>query len=403
MLHLPTRKFSFLPQEVVILAAKRTPIGSFMGYLSQIPSTTLASICIKSCLSQANLKADQVTEVIMGQVLSAGVGQSPSRQAAISAGLPYSTICTGINKVCSSGMKSITLAVQSLTLGESSVVLSGGTENMSLSPFLLPNYRSGQLIGDASVIDSIIHDGLNCSINKQMMGSCAEKTAAKYGITREMQDKYCINSYKKAADAWTRNFFSSEVEPVQFSDKRGSVSVDQDEEFRKFNLDEVAGLKPAYEKNGTITVANAGKIADGACCLILTTLDHARRIGVKPIAKVLAFADAEQDPLHFSTAPFKAITRALDRAGVQKGFVDLYEINEAFSSVALANAKILELDLDKVNVNGGAVALGHPLGMSGARIVTTLIYALRERDLRIGVAAICNGGGGATALVLEVV
>ena len=403
MLKLSTRKFSFLPQEIVILAAKRTPIGSFMGSLSQIPSTTLASISIKSCLSQAHLKPDQITEVIMGQVLSAGAGQSPSRQASLSAGLANTTLCTGVNKVCSSGLKSITLAVQGLALGESSIVVAGGMENMSLAPFLLPNYRAGQLIGDAPVIDSITHDGLSCSITKQMMGRCAEITAAKYGITREMQDNYCISSYKRAAEAWNRGFFKSEVEPVQYIGKRGNADLDEDEEYQKIEFDKVADLKPVFDKKGTITAANSSSISDGACSLILSTMDNARNLGLKPIARVLAFADVDQDPLNFSIAPYQAVTIALRRAGIKKGLIDLFEINETFSSVALVNMKVLELDADKVNVNGGAVALGHPLGMSGARIVATLIYALREKDKRLGVAAICNGGGGATALVLEVV
>lgn len=403
MLKLPTRKFAFLPQEVVIVAAKRTPIGSFMGSLSSVPAPSLASTAIRACLAQAQLRPEQISEVILGHVLSAGVGQSPARQAALYAGLPHSTISMGVNKVCSSGIKAVSLAVQGLALGQSEVVLAGGMENMSLAPFLIPNYRAGQLMGDSVVIDSITHDGLFCPFNKQMMGSCAEKTAAKHEITREMQDSYCISSYKRAAEAWNRNFFSSEVEAVQILGKNGNLTVSEDEEYKKIKFEKVAGLRPAFEKNGTITAANASSINDGACCLILTTADRARNLGVKPIARVLAFADAEQEPLHFSTAPKEAIMKALERAQVNKGLVDLFEINEAFSLVALANMKLLGLDLEKVNVNGGAVALGHPLGMSGARIVTTLIYALREQNKRLGVAGICNGGGGATALVLEVV
>jgi acetyl-CoA C-acetyltransferase len=398
-----SRNFAFLPQEVVIVAAKRTPIGSFMGSLSSISAPQLASISIKACLSQSNLVPNQITEVILGHVLSSGVGQSPSRQAAIAAGLPHSTVCFGINKVCASGMKAVTIASEGLSLGNSEIVVAGGMENMSLAPFLLPNYRAGQLMGDAVVVDSITHDGLFCPFNKQMMGSCAEKTVEKYQITREEQDNYCIRSYKKSAEAWGRGFFKDEVEIVEVQTRKGNIRVDQDEEFKKVKVEKIPTLKPAFEKNGTITAANASSINDGACALILMTAERAKTLGINPLAKVLAFADAEGEPVHFSVAPKEAIMTALERASINKGLVDLFEINEAFSSVALANAKLLGLDLEKVNVNGGAVSLGHPIGMSGARIVATLIYALREQNKRIGVAAVCNGGGGATAVVVEAI
>jgi acetyl-CoA C-acetyltransferase len=300
-------------------------------------------------------------------------------------------------------MKAVTIASEGLSLGNSEIVVAGGMENMSLAPFLLPNYRAGQLMGDAVVVDSITHDGLFCPFNKQMMGSCAEKTVEKYQITREEQDNYCIRSYKKSAEAWGRGFFKDEVEIVEVQTRKGNIRVDQDEEFKKVKVEKIPTLKPAFEKNGTITAANASSINDGACALILMTAERAKTLGINPLAKVLAFADAEGEPVHFSVAPKEAIMTALERASINKGLVDLFEINEAFSSVALANAKLLGLDLEKVNVNGGAVSLGHPIGMSGARIVATLIYALREQNKRIGVAAVCNGGGGATAVVVEAI
>lgn len=403
MLKRISRAFSYLPEEVVIVAAKRTPIGSFMGGLSTVPAPHLAALATKAALTQASIKPEQVTEVIMGHVLSAGVGQSPTRQATLYAGLPHSTICTGINKVCSSGIKSITIAAQGLSLGHGEIIVAGGMENMSLAPFLLPNYRAGQLMGDSVVVDSITHDGLLCPFNKTMMGSCAEKTAAKYEVTREDQDNYCTSSYNRAVEAWKRGFFNSEVIEVSFQSKKGTIVVKEDEEFKKVKFEKIPTLKPAFEKDGTITAANASKISDGACALVLMTADKARNLGIKPLARILGFADSEIEPVHFSVAPKDAIMTALERAQINKGRVDLFEINEAFSSVAIANMKLLGLDPNIVNVNGGAVSLGHPLGMSGARIVTTLIYALREQNKRIGVAGICNGGGGATALVLEVI
>ena len=397
------RSFSFLPQDIVIVAAKRTPIGSFMGSLSTVTAPQLAATAIKAALGQASINPDQVTEVIMGHVLSAGVGQAPTRQAALFAGLRHSTACTGVNKVCSSGIKSITLAAQGISLGHSDIVVAGGMENMSLAPFLLPNYRTGQLMGDSVVVDSITHDGLLCPFSKSMMGSCAEKTATKYEITRENQDEYCISSYNRAAEAWKRGFFASEVVKVEVQSKRGNFSFEEDEEYKKVKFDKIPSLKPVFEKNGTITAANASSINDGACALILMTADKARNLGIKPLARVLAYADSEIEPVHFSVAPKDAIMLALERAQINKGRVDLFEINEAFSSVPIANMKLLGLDPRIVNVNGGAVSFGHPLGMSGARIVTTLIYALREQNKKLGVAGICNGGGGATAIVIEAI
>lgn len=397
------RKFGFLPTGVVIVAAKRTPIGSLMGGLSSVPAPQLAASTIKASLSQANLSPDQVTELILGNVISAGVGQSPARQASIFAGLPNSTICTGVNKVCSSGLKSITLASQGISLGHSEIVIAGGMESMSLSPFILSNYRSGQQLGDSTLSDSIFLDGLKCPFNKTMMGNCAEQTVQKYGITREEQDQYCISSYQRAADAWKRGFFSEEITNFEVVSKKGNTVVSEDEEYKKVKFDKIPSLKPVFDKAGTITAANSSSINDGACTLILMSELKAKELGVKPIARILGFADAENEPVHFAIAPKEAMSLAMKRAGVRVQDVDLFEINEAFSAVVCANMKLLGLDHSKVNVNGGAVSLGHPVGMSGARIVTTLIYALREKNKRIGAAGICNGGGGATAIVIEAI
>lgn len=397
------RKFGFLPTDVVIVAAKRTPIGSLMGGLSTVTAPQLAATAIKASLSQANLSPDQVTEVILGNVISAGIGQSPARQASILSGLPVSTVCTGVNKVCSSGLKSITLASQGIALGHSEVVLAGGMESMSLAPFVLSNYRSGQQLGDSTISDTIMLDGLKCPFNKTAMGNCAEQTVTKYGITREEQDQFCISSYTRAAEAWKRGFFAHEIVNVEVVNKKGNVVVNEDEEYKKVKFDKISSLKPVFDKNGTITAANASSINDGACTLILMSYSKAKELGTKPIARVLSFADWEIEPVHFSIAPKDAMSLALKRAGLGVADVDLFEINEAFSSVVCANMKLLGLDHSKVNVNGGAVSLGHPVGMSGARIVTTLIYALREKNKRIGAAGICNGGGGASAIVIEAI
>lgn len=403
MLSRLTRGFAFLPQEIVIVAAKRTPMGSFMGALSTVSAPKLAAHAIKASLGQAGLKPNQISEVILGHVLSAGVGQSPARQAAIFAGLPNEVICTGVNKLCASGMKSITLAAQGIALGHSDIVVAGGMENMSLAPFMLPNYRSGQLMGDGIILDAINNDGLMCPFNKLMMGSCAEKTNAKYEITREQQDAYCIKSYERSAAAWKRGFFKTEVERFEVTTKKGTNVVEEDEEYKKVKFDKIPSLKPVFEKNGTITAANASTINDGAAALILMTAARAREIGAKPIARILSFADNETEPVHFAIAPKDAFVKTIERAGISKSDVDLFEINEAFSSVALANMKLLGLDHEKVNVNGGAASLGHPIGMSGARIVGSLIYALKENNKRLGLAGICNGGGGATAILIEAI
>lgn len=399
-----SRNFGFLPKDIVIVAAQRTPIGSFMGTLSNVSAPKLGAHAIKAALEQAKIQPRDVEEVIMGHVLQAGVGQAPTRQAALFAGLPHETICTGVNKVCSSGIKSIVFAAQSIALGSADVIVAGGMESMSLAPFLLPNYRSGQLMGDGVLHDSIMFDGLMCPFSKTMMGNCTEKTILKYGVTREEQDRYCIDSYKRSAAAWERGFYKSEVVPFQLEDKKkGNVLIDDDEEYKKVKFDKIPSLKPVFDKNGSITAANASSINDGAAALVLMTAEKAKQLGCKPLARILAFADSETEPTHFGIAPAEAMKKTIQRAGLTQERVDLFEINEAFSAVVIANMKLLGLDHSKVNVNGGAVSLGHPLGMSGARIVSTLVYALREQGKSIGVAGICNGGGGATSMAIELI
>lgn len=396
------RSAAFLPRNVVITAARRTPIGSFMGVLSKISAVQLGSTAIKAALAQARLQPTQIDEVIMGNVIQAGTKQSPARQAALAAGLPHATICTTVNKVCASGMKTISLAAQSVALGHGNVIVAGGFESMSNAPFLIPNFRSGQLMGNATLLDSMMHDGLMCPFTNTPMGNLAEKTNEKYGITREQQDEFAINSYKRAAEAWKRGFYRAEVEEFVIVDKKkGNIIIAEDEEYKKVKFDKIAGLKPAFIPTGSITAANASKINDGGCAVVVMSEEAARTAGSTPIARILSFADAETEPTHFEVAPSLAIEKALRYANLTKEQVDLFEINEAFSSAGLVNMKLLQLPHEKVNVNGGAVALGHPVGVSGARIVATLIYGLKEKGKRYGVAAICNGGGGATAIIVE--
>jgi len=395
------RHFSFLPKDVVITAAKRTPIGSFMGSLSTVPAVQLGAQAIKAALSQSNIKPSDVNEVILGQIVAAGTGQNPARQAATYAGLPDNVITFSLNKMCASGLKSVVLGAQSIALGQADVVVAGGMENMSLAPFLLPNYRSGQMMGDSVVVDSMTHDGLFCPFNKKMMGACAERTAEKYDVKREEQDVYCRRSYERAAEAWKRGFFKKEVEPFEVKTKKGTTIVDIDEEYTKVKFDKISSLKPVFEKEGTITAANASSINDGAGALVLMSAEKAKSVGAKPLARIRSFADAETEPMHFGIAPSQSITKALNLGGVTKDQVDLYEVNEAFSAIVLANMKALELDPEKVNVNGGAVALGHPVGASGARILSTLIYALQESNKSLGMTGICNGGGGSTSVLIE--
>jgi acetyl-CoA C-acetyltransferase len=397
-----SRRFTqFLPKDVVIVAAKRTPIGSFMGALSTVPATQLGAHAIKAALEQAKLTGKDVEEVIMGTVIQAGQGQAPARNAALKAGLPQEVVCTTINKVCASGMKAVMMAAQTIALGQADVIVAGGMENMSLAPYLLPNYRTGQLMGHAQLLDSITYDALTCAFGNNAMGDAAEETVKKFGITREAQDAFCIESYRRTAEAWKRGFMNNEVVSVTVESKKGKVEVQEDEEFKKIKADKVPTLRPVFRKDGTITAANASKINDGAAAIVVMSAEKAKKLGAKPLARIVSFADNELEPVHFSMAPIGAMEKALRRANLEAKDLDLSEVNEAFSSVALVNMKTLGLDHSRVNINGGAVSLGHPVGMSGARITGSLIYALQETGGRFGGAGICNGGGGASAIILE--
>jgi len=388
-------------REVVIVSVARTPIGSFMGGLSSISATRLGSMAIKGSLDKINLNPKFVDEVFMGNVVSAGLGQAPAKQAAIFAGLPDTVPCTTVNKVCASGMKSIMLAAQAISLGNADVVVAGGMENMSA----IPHYfyaRSGIKFGQASLEDGMQKDGLVDVYDHIAMGVCADACADKYGFSREDQDQYAIQSYRRSAEAWEKGKFSNEVIPVEISQKKGkSFIISEDEEFKNVKIEKIPFLRPAFSKDGTVTPANASTINDGAAALILMSSSKAKELNLTPIAKIRGYADAAHQPKWFTTAPAKAVPKALDMAGISLDEVDYFELNEAFAVVGLANMKILKLDNDKVNVNGGAVSLGHPLGVSGARIVITLTSVLKQNMAKIGTAGICNGGGGASAVVIE--
>ncbi|GAB2538823.1 acetyl-CoA C-acyltransferase [Rufibacter soli] len=389
-------------KEVYVISAVRTPIGSFGGALASLTATQLGAIAIKGAVEKAGIDKNLVQEVIMGNVLSANVGQAPARQAAIGAGLGYEVECTTINKVCASGSKAIMFAAQAIMLGHKDVIVAGGMESMSNVPYYLDKARFGAKMGHGQMIDGLIKDGLWDVYNDYHMGSAAENTAREMGITREMQDEYAINSYKKAADAAKQGFTKDEIIPVEIPQRgKDPIVVSEDEEFSKVNFDKIPGLRPVFDKEGTVTAANASTLNDGAAAILLMSKEKAEELGLKPIAKILGFADAEQEPKWFTTTPSLAIPKALKAAGVQAADVDFYEINEAFSVVSLANNQKLGLEGRNVNVYGGAVSLGHPLGASGARIVTTLINVLHKKNGKIGVTGICNGGGGASAIVLE--
>lgn len=387
---------------VFIVAAVRTPMGSFLGSLSSVPAPQLGAAAIRGALKSIDLPGSAINEVYMGNVLQAGVGQAPARQAAIAAGIPDSVPCTTINKVCASGMKSIALAAQSIAVGHNHVVVAGGMENMSLVPHYLPS-RLGTKFGDIQIQDGMLLDGLTDVYNATHMGNCAELCAKEHSISREEQDDFAIESYQRAAAAWESGAFSEEVVPVEVPQRKGDpVVVDRDEEYVQVKMDKVRALRPAFQKDGTVTAANASTLNDGASALILMSEEALAQYGLKPLAKLIATADASHQPEWFTTAPAKAVPIALDRSRWDIGDVELWELNEAFAVVGLVNMQMLGLDPNKVNVNGGAVALGHPLGSSGSRIVVTLIHALRRRGLRKGAAGICNGGGGASALTVEV-
>lgn len=387
--------------EVVIVSAVRTPIGSFLGGLSTIPAPKLGAVAIKGALERINLSPDVVEEVLMGNVVQAGTGQAPARQAAIYAGIPDSVPCTTINKVCASGMKAVMQAAQSIALGDTSIVVAGGMENMSLIPHYV-YMRTGQKFGPASLVDGMQRDGLVDVYDQNAMGVCADACAEKYEFSREDQDAFAIQSYNRSAEAWKAGNFLNEVVPVEVPQRRGEpIVISEDEEFKNVKIDKIPNLRPAFTKEGTVTAANASTINDGAAAIVLMSASKAKELNLKPLATIKSFADAAQEPKWFTTTPAKALPKALAKAGLKIEDIDYFEFNEAFSVVGLANMKLLGLSDEKVNVNGGAVSLGHPLGCSGARIMITLLNVLEQNNAKLGAAAICNGGGGASAIILE--
>jgi acetyl-CoA C-acetyltransferase len=389
-------------KEVYIVSAVRTPIGSFGGSLASLTAVQLGATAVKGAIKKINLDPKQIQEVFFGNVISGGLQQAPATQVAVAAGLGYEIPCTLVNKVCASGMKAIMLGAQSIMLGHNDVVLTGGMESMSNIPYYLMKARYGFKYGNGEVLDGLTYDGLTDVYNRCAMGVCADNTAKEMSITRQEQDAYAINSYKRSAAAWAAGKFKDEIIPVEITGKKGDVTLfAEDEEYKNVNFDKIPGLKPVFTKEGTVTAANASTINDGAAAVILMSKEKAKELGLTPIAKILGFADAAQDPMWFTTTPALAIPKAMKMAGVDKKDVGYYEINEAFSAVALANNKLLSLDPEKVNIYGGAVSLGHPLGASGARITITLANVLKQNNATIGVAGICNGGGGASAIVIE--
>ncbi len=390
-----------MSKTVYIVSAVRTPIGAFLGGLSSVPATQLGATAIKGALEKANLDPTLVNEVFMGNVLQAGVGQAPARQAALGAGLPNSVPCTTVNKVCASGMKAIMLGAQSILAGDNHVVVAGGMENMSQTPHYIDG-RNGTKFGNITMLDGITKDGLLDVYSKVPMGNCAELCATKYEITREQQDEFAINSYKRAAAAWQAGRFNDEVVGVSVPQRKGDpIVITEDEEYKNVFLDKIPGLRPAFDKDGTITAANASTLNDGASALILASEEAVAKYGLKPLAKIVSYADAAQEPEWFTTAPSLAVPKALEKANLSIANIDYWELNQAFSVVGLANMKILGLDPAKVDVNGGAVALGHPLGNSGSRVIVTLLHVLKQNNAKLGAAAICNGGGGASAMIIE--
>lgn len=388
-------------KDVVIVSAVRTPIGSFMGSLSSVPAPRLGAVAIRGALDKIGLDPARVEEVLMGHVVQAGAGQAPARQAAIYAGIPDTVPCTTVNKVCASGMKAVMQAAQAIALGDRDIMVAGGMENMSLIPHYL-HLRSGQKFGPATLLDGMQKDGLVDAYDEQAMGVCADACAAEYQFSREDQDAYAVQSYERSAAAWEGGKFADEVVPVEVPQRRGdALVVSRDEEYRNVQMDKIPQLRPAFTKEGTVTAANASTINDGAAALVLMSAEKAKELGLQPLARIRSYADAAQEPKWFTTAPAKALPLALEKAGVTLGDIDYFEFNEAFSVVGLANIKLLGLTDRNVNVHGGAVSLGHPLGCSGARILVTLVHILRQNNARLGAAAICNGGGGASAMVIE--
>ena len=390
-----------MSNKVVIVSAVRTPIGSFMGKLSSVPATKLGSIAIAGALERAGVAASEVDEVLMGNVVQAGNGQAPARQAALGAGIGNEVPCTTVNKVCASGMKAIMQGAQAIALGQADVVVAGGMENMSMIPHYV-HMRNGQKFGPATLVDGMQKDGLVDAYNQQAMGVCADQCATDHDFSREDQDAFAVQSYERSAAAWKEGKFKDEIVPVPVPQRRGDdVIVDHDEEYANVRMEKIPNLRPAFSKDGTVTAANASTINDGAAAVVLMSEDKAKTLGITPLASIKGYADAAREPENFTIAPALALPKALKNAGVAQSDVDYFEFNEAFSVVGLANMKILGLNDSNVNVNGGAVSLGHPLGTSGARIVVTLLNVLKQNDAKLGAAAICNGGGGASALVLE--
>ncbi|MGV6844643.1 MAG: acetyl-CoA C-acyltransferase [Lutibacter sp.] len=388
-------------KEVVIVSVARTPIGSFLGSLASIPAPKLGAIAIKGALDRINLDPNLVDEVFMGNVVSAGLGQAPAKQAALFAGLPNTIPCTQVNKVCASGMKAIMVAAQAIKLGDAEIVIAGGMENMSRIPHYM-NARKSTKLGDVKMIDGLLADGLVNVYDQKHMGNCGDLCASEMNFSREDQDNFAISSYKKSADAWEKGLYNDEVVPVEIPQRRGEpIIFKEDEEFKNVKFEKIPTLKPVFSKEGSVTAANASTLNDGAAALVLMSAEKAASLNLKPLAKISGYADASHEPEWFTTAPAKALPKALDKANLKLDDIDYFEFNEAFAVVGLANTKILGIDPNKVNVNGGAVSLGHPLGMSGARIVIALTSILKQNNAKYGAAAICNGGGGAGAMIIE--
>ena len=389
-------------KEVYIVSAVRTPLGSFGGALKDVSAPRLGAVAIKGAIEKAGIKPDQVDELLMGCVIQSNLGQAPARQAAKYAGLPDKVICTTINKVCASGMKAIAQGVQSILLGDADIVVAGGMENMSAVPFYIENMRWGNKYGSSTIIDGLQKDGLTDCYSTLAMGCAADFCASENKVSREEQDAFATESYKRSQAAWENGQFDEEVIPVEIPSKKGDpIIVSKDEEPWNVKFDKIAGLRPAFGKEGTVTAANASTMNDGAAAVVLMSKEKAEELGIKPIAKILSYADAEQEPEWFTTTPSIAMPKALQKAGLEMSQVDFVELNEAFSVVGIVNAQKMNLDLARVNVNGGAVSIGHPLGCSGARIIVTLCNVLKQNNGKIGAAGICNGGGGASAMVIE--
>jgi len=388
-------------KEVVIVSAVRTPIGSFLGSLSSVPATTLGAIVIKAVLDKINLSPTKVDEVLMGSVLQANLGQAPARQAAIFAGIPNTVPCTTVNKVCASGMKAIMQGAQAIKCGDAEIVIAGGMENMSSVPHYL-NGRQGQKMGNINVIDGLLKDGLTNVYDGKHMGTCGDLCANEHNFSREEQDAFAIESYNRSAKAWKEGKFNTEIVPVEVPQRKGDpIIITEDEEYKNVKMEKISTLRPVFNKDGTVTAANASTLNDGAAALVLMSSEKAKELNLKPLATIKGYADAALEPEWFTIAPAKAIPKALAKADTALDSIDYFEFNEAFSVVGLANTKLLGIDAKKVNVNGGAVSLGHPLGCSGARIVVTLINVLKQNNGKLGAAGICNGGGGASAIVIE--